>query len=202
MNTSLPIDLNHDGITDFTLGLGFGTYGSFSIGVVGERSSNQVAGYLQQQNLGWASALRSGVRVGPDRRFGRYYDRMVSGMCSNYSTKTCNGYGPWDKVQNHYLAFKFSIKGKVHYGWARLNVDANDHLSAVLTGYAYENVPNKPIFTGKTEGPEEGGVDEANPTTLNDPALKPTSLGLLAMGSNGLSSWRREESVVAAPEAK
>jgi hypothetical protein len=194
----MTIDLNHDGIDDFTVYMGVGNYGSFGISVIGEQT-NEVAGYLRQQDLGWASALRPGVRVGPNQRFSPYYNLMAGGSC-NYGGTSCNGFGPWAEVQNRYLGFKFSIKGKVHYGWARLSVNTTGDLSAVLTGYAYENVPNKPILTGKTEGPEEGSVDEARPATLNEPTLQPAaSLGLLAMGAPGVSVWRREESVGAVP---
>jgi hypothetical protein len=75
-----------------------------------------------------------------------------------------------------------------------MEASINQPPRAKLTGYAYETIPNKPIITGETEGPEEGSVDEANPATLNEPIPKPASLGMLAMGSPGLSIWRREES--------
>jgi hypothetical protein len=80
--------------------------------------------------------------------------------------------------------------------------DHSFHIQGTLTGYAYETIPNKPIIAGKTEGPDESSVDEANPATLNEPTLQPSSLGLLAMGATGLPAWRREESVDAAPGAK
>ena len=62
----------------------------------------------------------------------------------------------------------------------------------VLTGYAYETVPNKPIVTGKTKGPEDVNTAEPSPAALLAP--EPASLGLLAMGAPALSIWRREES--------
>jgi hypothetical protein len=56
-------------------------------------------------------------------------------------------------------------------------------ITAVLTGYAYETVPGKPIITGKTSGPSEvGAVERMQPT-----------LGVLAKGSRGLDAWRRDE---------
>jgi hypothetical protein len=64
------------------------------------------------------------------------------------------------------------IEGKVHYGWARLSTpkdwDRNQRW-ATLTGYAYETIPNKPIITGKTKGPNVITVQEG-------------SLGALAAG--------------------
>jgi hypothetical protein len=131
-------------------------------------------------------------------------------MVSIHVSTTCTigGIGPWANVHNRYLGSKFYIKGRVHYGWARLT-EVNGkpgncgapYIQATLTGYAYETIPNKSIITGKTEEAEETSVDEANPATLSKPTLESPSLGLLAMGSNGLSIWRRKESVLAAPEA-
>jgi hypothetical protein len=55
-----------------------------------------------------------------------------------------------------YLGLKFTIKGQVHYGWARLGyISANHPAKAKLTGYAYETIPNKPIVAGKTHGRDE-----------------------------------------------
>jgi len=55
------------------------------------------------------------------------------------------------------LGLRFVVEGEVHYGWARLSVSLGHHrqyedVSGILTGYAYETVPNQPIVTGKTEG--------------------------------------------------
>jgi hypothetical protein len=61
------------------------------------------------------------------------------------------------KVKNRYLGVMFKIKGKIHYGWARLSVQVQFPLTitATLTGYAYETIPNKAIIAGKTKGPED-----------------------------------------------
>jgi len=155
VETPLPLDLNHDGIADFSFYFGVGSYGSFAISITPEQT-NHVAGYCQHLSEGcWASALHPDVRVGLNQRFGPYSD-MVFGECSSSG---CNGFGPWDNVQHRYLGFEFSVKGKVHYGWARLNVTLRHTVSAVLTGYAYETVPNKPLVTGKTKGPGFVGQD-------------------------------------------
>jgi len=95
-------------------------------------------------------------------------------------------------VKNRYLGFKFMIEGKVHYGWARVTVDPKGAYG-VLTGYAYETIPNKAIITGKTKGPDEISIKEPD-AALVIPTRKPASLGLLAMGSPGLAIWRRNES--------
>lgn len=97
-----------------------------------------------------------------------------------------------------YLDLKFPIKGKIHYGWARLKVTVGkSSISATLTGYAYETIPNKPIIAGSTKGPDEidNSADQPNPAALTVPTPSSATLGLLAMGAPGLAIWRREESV-------
>jgi hypothetical protein len=202
------LDLNHDGVTDFSLGL--------------HSSINQSGGALwlsanpavskHDEVLGAASSaslLRAGEKIGVGKQvfFEAHY---MAGFWTTNGGRS--GFlWQWAKdgkgVKNGYLGFKFAIKGTTHYGWARISLAFTlegkvEVVSGVPTGYAYETIPNKPILAGKTEGPEEDSVDEANPATLNESTLQPASLGLLAMGSPGLSVWRREESELAAPEAK
>jgi hypothetical protein len=84
------------------------------------------------------------------------------------------------------------VNGKVHYGWARFaSVKASacnggPAVTAVLTGYAYETTPNKPIIAGQTKGPDDSGVEQSNTTPAN-PVPHPASLGALAMGASRLS---------------
>jgi hypothetical protein len=82
--------------------------------------------------------------------------------------------GVWANITKRYLGLKFRVKnGPTQYGWARLNVSCgtkNGEVRGILTGYAYETIPNKPITAGKTSGPDAITVDEG-------------SLGRLARGS-------------------
>jgi hypothetical protein len=205
------LDLNHDGITDFTLELtSFHTRNTsaFSTLRVVPTKPNAAEGGSHGTSCGggrgagpYAFALQQGALIGPKQRFHGNPNLMgVAGTIDDFSV-FC---GPWLGVKNRYLGLKFKIRGEMHFGWARLNVTSTpiSITSATLTGFAYETIPNEPINAGKTEGPEEGSVDEANPATLNEPTLQPASLGLLAMGSPGLTVWRREESELAAPEGK
>jgi hypothetical protein len=102
-------------------------------------------------------------------------------------------------VKNRYIGAKFSIKGKVHFGWVRLSVNFPDEtVKAVMTGYAYETIPNKAIIAGVTKGAD----DENQPAdvSLKTNAAEPATLGMLALGARGLSIWRRKDELVAAPE--
>jgi hypothetical protein len=89
---------------------------------------------------------------------------------------------------------KFIIRGKVHYGWVRMNVNAQKlETSTVITGYAYETEPNKAIVTGQTESPDETHAPVYKPSTLRIPASRTGTLGLLAQGRAGIAVWRREK---------
>jgi hypothetical protein len=198
------IDLNHDGIKDFSFSYP-GTSGgpkSAALMVRPLGKGNEVVSRTSER--GYPAALLAGVLVGPKRRFDAYKEQILAGWTTASGPPVID-VGNWVDVKNRYLGIEFMIKGKIHYGWARLSVSVDDDgldIEGTLTGFAYETIPNKPIITGKTEEPEEGSNDGANPATLNEPTLRTASLGLLAMGSPGLSVWRREESVLAAPAAK
>ena len=87
--------------------------------------------------------------------------------------------GPWCNVTNRYLGLKFVIKGETHFGWARLNVTCSGlAVNATLTGYAYETIADKGIFTGKEHGNAEGAA-----LTLS--SSHSATLGQLARGSGG-----------------
>jgi hypothetical protein len=99
---------------------------------------------------------------------------------------------------------KFTINGQVHYGWARFNVKVlhdghNYRTTPLLTGYAYETVPNKPIITGQTQGPEDDNDFTEPNASLSMPARQTATLGMLALGAPALSIWRRKESVASMP---
>jgi hypothetical protein len=79
------------------------------------------------------------------------------------------------------LGFAFSVNGETHFGWARFNVTmtATHTIHALLTGYAYETVPNKALVTG-----DEGNSTE---TSTSSPTL-----GVLAAGAPGLAVGKKE----------
>jgi hypothetical protein len=203
------IDLNHDGINDFkltlirtshceggctTTGMRHGTAFQVTyarLSAFGVAKANQIYG---QGKL--ASALPAGVRVGPKSKFpGGNVMATVNAISGN----TEGHYGAWAGtgagVQHRFLGLKFKIHGKTHFGWARFNVTLSPKatIQATLTGYAYETVADKPIVTGRTQGPEVN--DEATSAKVSVPASVPASLGMLAQGSSGLVAWRRRDAI-------
>ena len=95
--------------------------------------------------------------------------------------------GNWIHVVNRYLGLKFQLNGETHFGWARLTVKLSLQapMQVLLTGYAYETQPNTPIIAGQEHGPDTRALSEGAP--------QPASLGVLALGAQGLSAWRRGE---------
>lgn len=192
----IAIDLNNDGITDFTLTntsrFSTGRFagregGAFPTGG-GSRRPHALDVFPQPENRvviggrSYASALRAGRMVGPPDTWDE--TRAAMEICSSGSFFSDNG--PWSNVKSRYLGLAFSVDGLTHFGWARLSVSHPKNscqLTAVLTGYAYETIPRKPIEAGETSGTAKVSGEEG-PTA---------ALGVLALGSVGLLAWRRDE---------
>lgn len=181
-NHRLAIDLNHDGVKDFELvDTPAGSFESLAIHPL------QVGNALAQANgdcnpsVGVA-ALKAGVPIGKGQIFSKNLYCMAQ-----YIGADGGSLGPWaGGIAHRYVGARFMIKGKAHFGWIRLSVSRAPFV-AHMTGYAYETIPNKPIIAGKTNGPEQvAGI----PAKSDE---QTASLGMLAMGSSGLSIWRRKK---------
>jgi hypothetical protein len=199
-NSSYQLDLNHDGITDFTIKNSHCSYNqssrtscqvdSWNLLSVAPAGNNAVAGSLRL-----ALDLRRGARIPDHRKF--IGTATLLSQCRGFCNSGHSGtriYGLWRNVANRYLGLKFKIRGKTHYGWARLSVKASKRpyeITAVLTGYAYETIPGKAIIAGATQRPH--GAESA--ASLNSQTAEPATLGALARGTLGLSIWRREASL-------
>jgi hypothetical protein len=182
-NVLYTLDLNNDGIGDFTIsniGTDFditrntngSSYTSVFMRAYALGKSNRVWGAG-----GFQSALSKGVTLSSKGQF-----NQSGGLMGHVYSR--NGFGPTYKgpwapkgatVTNKFIGIKFVISGQVHYGWARFdvrlrNAETGGAGHALLTGYAYESVANKPILTGKTTGPDVV-------------TMPPVSLGNLALGA-------------------
>ncbi len=187
---SFNLDLNNDGVTDFTLRNRFFETSSGAVAVLSAKPTrgNGVDGWTGSG--AYALALNRGAQIGSRQ----YFPGIV--MIQAHAFFKTYYYGSWMNVRNRYLGLKFKIAGKIHYGWARLNVQVQGlSITAKLTGYAYETIPGKPIIAGKTMAADEIGSLGQPEAALDAPVPRPATLGLLAMGAPALSIWRREESV-------
>jgi hypothetical protein len=180
----LNIDLNHDGIADFSLSAGFGRPGTWlDVGPIDKQ--NEIRATLGKTFFGssrsFAAALHKGKLIQGNTKFHAESFRMF--YYYNEGCTSCLESGPWLDVKNRYLGLKFYVKGKPHFGWARLSTGTLHSFRdpwAILTGYAYETIPNKPIIAGKTHGPDVITVE-------------PASLGHLARGSSAIPAWRESK---------
>jgi hypothetical protein len=203
IGAGLTIDLNHDGIGDFTVAPRQ-TYSNNYLMVASSLRANRVFGANRFSSLYPASDLRPGFRVGPNgAKFkpggawrwqgGGSGPAKILTFCGIYDTGHCNGAWLETFPRSGYLGLRFLIKGKVHYGWARLTRGTFPTKGWSLEGYAYETIPNKPIKAGQTKGSDDR--IEAPNASVTPPAPEPATLGALALGAPARSVGRREESV-------
>ena len=166
--------------------------------VYGVRPANKIFG----QSV-WASALPARSYIGPRGKFlGEKMAWAIAGcgVQANHAGFWAGGSG--GGIQHRYLGLKFAIEGKIHFGWARLNVTIRSaKIAATLTGYAYETIPGKLIIAGreKDAAVEPGEEDFGSGSYLTNPtpdAPQLASLGALALGAQGFPLWRRKESAL------
>ena len=221
LHDSYKLDLNHDGIADFTI-LNTSYHNTstwfYRLSEKAAQGNAVVASSRGQQEL--AEALYHGARIPAGHAF--YHKPALLASAVYNPGGTFSG-GNWVNVQDRYLGLKFQIKGKTHFGWARLNVAVHGtSVTGTLTGYAYETIPGKLIIAGRTKGPGDiiertdaalipnkaikagqtkgpddidKSVEQLNPASFTMPTSEPATLGALAIGAPGLSIWRRKESV-------
>jgi hypothetical protein len=191
---SYNLDFNHDGITDVTIG-----QNSFSYHLVHHNflranpgASDAVVG-TPDDDYDYDAALPRGAEIGSRRAF------IGIGIMalSNYTVGGHRFYfGPWANLRNGYLGVRFMIKGKTHFGWARFQ--NSSPRGTTLKGYAYETIPGKPIKAGQTKGAADDFTNEnfdpgASLTRPTPDTPQPASLGMLALGAEGVPLWRRKE---------
>ncbi len=201
-NSQLGLDLNHDGIIDFSIHNAYQfhskSYHSAALWTT-TPPTNALEGLYSFPFS--AYALRRGAK-----NF-KCTHACLEGRPMLSLSVGRGGIGQWEGATNQYLGVQFTDRaGRTHYGWARLTVrgNPNSKIFATLTGYAYETVPNKPIIAGRTKGIDDPTEDPdfANP---GDPGPGPSvtnpipdspqaaSLGVLAFGAQGVPLWRRKQ---------
>ena len=198
-NTSLKLDLDGDGIADFTIdNIRFGsarashdTGGRTSRGylrIIGQQGQNLAIGH-KSVGLNLANALAAKTKIGPSAGFLTNASASME-FCFKTPENSSVLHGSWLGVTNRYVGLKFQISGQTHYGWARFSGVRQGpdlcSLTGVLTGYAYETVANRPIVAGKTSGPQAAIGETADST-------QHASLAVLALGAPALIVWRKEE---------
>ena len=200
---SVSLDLNGDGAIDFNISLlsttHYSVFKSLKVkphnggGVVG------TAGHASGRGP-YASALLRGAKIGPSAHFLLGGRDTIEDSLAVYGSKdypqSQRLYGKWGgNHPNRFLGVKFKINGKIHYGWIRITVSITSPLpppfvTATITEYGYETIANKSLGAGLASA--NSADDQAQETT--DRPGNP-SLGMLALGAEGLPLWRREETL-------
>ena len=174
---TFAIDLNHDGIADFSF---YGGHSGYSLGTA------HISYY--QGVVGWAGGsalnhpLTKGMEIGPDGEFVAR-QMMVRNVVSFgrrkhqlYPQSRC--VGPFRNVNNSYLGIAFRINGEIHYGWIRISslpCLGDGDVQGTVTGYAYNTAPNAPIQSGQIRSEDDAASR----------AVVPGSLGMLSLGAAG-----------------
>lgn len=201
-NQSFAIDLNHDGIADFTIqnALRKTSAGSYFSAQLGVKPNAAVGGeVLYRFHPYMAAALQKGAVIGTRGPF-KGEQNIDMAVVFRFEDEGTYSFGYWLGQSNAYLGLRFKINGVVHYGWARLTTGFNGKFSAFarLTGYAYETEPNTPIVAGNTGNKKNDGenttIASAGPIDRITESHSPSpTLAALSLGAPGLSIWRRKE---------
>lgn len=189
----IQFDINQDGIPDFGLSANIYQFarnppmGNFSslLRVVPAQPGNEVWAVSSNRDE-CAAAVHAGMHIGGARRFKP--GPLIMLVANGSETRGRSSHCPWNGSHAPYLGLKFMIDGQIHYGWARVNAALR---SAVLTGFAYETIPDRPIIAGATRDGDDGSLPAAAAVFAAPSA--PASLGMLARGTSGLVAWRRQE---------
>jgi len=167
VNVSIPVgesynlDLNGDGITDFTLkskllqGLcQWGDEYVWSLTVI-PVAGNHVVTATDQAGSDYASALLYGALVNAAQNFYPNASLMAS---LNWGACGVGMQGEWLNLPTRYLGLQFQDSdGNTHCAWAKVTtaayVDQDEHLhaSTLLTGYAYQATAGEGILAGATQ---------------------------------------------------
>lgn len=208
----VQLDLNHDGIIDFSFinfsGLGICTERKVRHGakvghpntltcfidylkVVPAQAGNAIGSSQSFNGAQCAAELRAGHTIESGRKFDAFNAYMFQSAFGTYNGSIVENIQNclWKGKRNlgGWLGLQFMAGGQTFYGWARVALTRS---GPVLQGYAYEDTPNQPIGAGDTGGAK---ADASHPSDIPTPVAQPATLGWLANGASGLNAWRRRE---------
>lgn len=168
LNVSVPIDgsfqidLDRNGVVDFTVTSHLiqaycqtGDEYEWNLRVTADGVNAVVANTARVGGV-YASALPAGIPVNANSRFAggqSTFAEMLWGSCGSGSL------GEWLNTPDRYLGVQFRASDNTtHYGWVKLNTSAyvdgsgNLHCSTVISGIAYQTIPEEQILTGDMIG--------------------------------------------------
>ena len=150
-NASYNLDVNNDGVTDFTITseVFWEGYPPEVCVAWGDVSEGPAAG-----NGALIGPLSEGDEIGPEQVFNSGGTILESFSWPKRKEPPCPHLvysGPWHVVLKgkRYLGLMFQMNGETYYGWAQLTLLDGGVGGAKLSGYAYENTPGMPINAGQ-----------------------------------------------------
>jgi hypothetical protein len=184
---AMRIDLNHDGLADLVIREIPSQNNGFSGNLL--QAVPKSGGIKLGDATEFAAAMPAGSVIGS-------HDGFFAGPAVMLNLYYVYYFGSWTSFGpglTRYLGIRFQIRGETHYGWARMTVKVGyfDYVDALLTGYAYETQPNKPIHAGDT-GNGETDASPTNETSLLNSGFSGT-LGALALGVKAVQILRSAE---------
>ena len=137
-NSSYNLDVNNDGVTDFTIST---HYFCCIDGKILEKIDETPASGNGAEGSPPARLIE-GDQIGPSQSFyGGTGIMACIQICTGNWNSEFKGYGG-------FLGLSFQIDGETYYGWAKISVNMKTD-SATLHGYAYETIPGMPINAGQ-----------------------------------------------------
>jgi hypothetical protein len=109
--------------------------------------------YLGFPDVVWTVPLAAGQEIGPGAAGYTWLTGDAQTLASAISSGTIGqpwltgGYFPG--VESAYLGFDFQQAGQTYYGWIRVGAPVVGINAGWVYDYAYETVPNTPIFAGE-----------------------------------------------------
>jgi hypothetical protein len=215
-DASVSIDLNHDGVADFSFSFFSNTSRRAAVrppraGIRHRGDARPPASIGVFQLTAWPAQPGNAIgaitsftgdlcaaELQPGRLVSTYKNFATGHLQMNRFVFTFSGVGtyqgPWQENKGGYLGLKFMINGEIHYGWAHISVPGYVFLQeSYITGYAYDDEPNTPIYTGN-RGDAEPPKPPLRPQSFDPPAQAPTpqpaTLGHLAAGAAAVPLWR------------
>jgi hypothetical protein len=199
VNGFYPIDFDNNGVVDVGIWMPSSCTSSLCAFTMFAYPNSQLGDAVEVNAKGATKALHFGASIGSADRFVAA-DRIMGGweaVRHGSNTWVSAWVGPWanagNGVKHRYVGVKFLINNEFHYGWARINfvVSGKSTFYGVLTGYAYETIPNQGLKAGQTVGTSEATRIEA-PAVIR-PTIKRPTLGQLAAGALAISEWRAKQ---------
>jgi len=180
-------------VTPFTIAQTYNEISSMShsVHIRGFFTPNTPSANAVLSTNGFPADLPAGALIGPNAQFGKgksygefFQFRYFQGLT-----------GPFASAQPGYAGFEFSQAGETHYGWIRMRVIVRqfNYPQLLVSEYGYESSPNTSIAAGSCAG-SGSSAESSSPseTVLAMKEKRASTLGALALGSQGLALWRRE----------